>query len=182
MTTKRFLTGLVALALILSAPGAFAASANASTNVSITVPAFATISLSSGTTNLTYSGSAPAGTWSGTVTATYSCRTSVGSTGNEITLSATAASWTPGTTGSVGPNVGDLKYTTAAGANPPPGVTYTTSSTAVQNGTETGVVTGIAAKAHISGAGVVTTFTVADNAAWDADSYTLPVRFTITAN
>ena len=170
---------LVVLAILaLTAVPAFAASSNASTTVSVTVAAAANVAVSSPTT-LVYAGTFPTGSYNGSTTVTFSCRTTkVGGDGS-ITLSATAATWTAGA-GGVGPLVADLKYTSAAGTYAGAG-TYTGASTTVINGTETDVVTGLGANNRTSAKTVITSFTLADNVAWETDTYTLPVRFTLNA-
>lgn len=176
---KKLLIGTLALALAVSfAPAAFAASATSTTTVTVAIAAAAAISVPA-TTTLTYVGSFPTGSYNGSTTETFSCRTSrVGGSG-QITLSATAATWTAAASGT-GPAVADLQYTSAAGTYGGPG-TYTTTSTVVQNGVETNVLTGLGTNNRTDTKTIVTSFTLADKVSWETDTYTLPVRWTLTA-
>ena len=173
-------TALVALAILtLCTMTALAASSNASTTLSVAVAAGANISVPA-TTTLTYSGTFPTGTYSGATTVTFSCRTTrVGGTG-DVKLQATAATWTAAGGATTGPLLTDVTYGAAAGTYAGVG-TYSAAGTAILNGTDTNVLTGLGANNRVNGKTITTTFSMGDNPTWETDTYTLPIKFTLTA-
>jgi hypothetical protein len=173
-------TALVALAIMtLCTMTALAASSNSTTTLSVAVAAGANISVPA-TTTLIYAGTFPTGTYSGATTVTFSCRTTrVGGTG-DIKLQATSATWTAAGGATTGPLLTDVTYGAAAGSYAGVGV-YAAAGTAISNGVDTNVLTGLGANNRVNGKTITTTFSMGDNPNWETDTYTLPIKFTLTA-
>jgi hypothetical protein len=168
---------LVALALLaLAASPALAASATSTTTVSITVAADAKISVCGATTTLTSAGAFA--DFLGNCVITYSLRTlKVGGSGS-IVLEATT-NWVAGAGGS-GPVVGTDSFGFTTSGNTGPGTSNNGSINAVlapQN-----VITAIGANAHANNASFTSSFDLANSPSWETDSYTVPIRYTITSN
>lgn len=168
---------LAVLALLaLAASPALAASANATTTVSITVAADAKISVCGATTTLSTAGAFA--DYLGSCVVTYSLRTTkVGGSGS-ITLAATT-NWAAGA-GGAGPVIGTDAFSFTTTANTGPGTSNNGSINAVlanQN-----VITAIGANAHANNASFSSNFDLVNSPTWETDTYTVPIRYTITSN
>jgi hypothetical protein len=189
--TKYFVLTLVLVALVAGlGTTAYAASANASTQLQVVVGAAANISVvtASPTTLPLTGGTDFTGTYAGTTQIQFGLRTTSGGSAT-ITVQG-FAEFTPITGGNVGPSLdnADLSYTCtaldAAGspALSPTGLTFcggTTLTTKLL--TPTNVLTGIGASKKTNNAQLTLTWTIPDNANWDADTYSGTVKFIVTA-
>jgi len=173
---KRILVGLTALGLIcLNAP-AFAASATGTTQVQINVAADASISVPATCVLTTAGGFAQ---FAGTCAASsYSVRTTkAGGTGS-IVLS-TAADWAGANTGPT--LAGDVFNFTNAGNAGGPGTLNAGPTRIAATGTNYNVVTGMGANAHANNVSFTTSFTLANNPAWETGAYTIDILYTLSA-
>lgn len=168
---------LVALALLaLAASPMLAASATSTTTVSITVAADARISVCGATTTLTSAGAFA--DYLGNCVITYSLRTlKVGGSGS-IQLEATT-NWVAGA-GGAGPVIGTDAFTFTTSGNTGPGTSNNGSINAVL--AQQNVITAIGANAHANNASFTSAFDLVNSPSWETDSYTVPIRYTITSN
>jgi hypothetical protein len=123
---KRNLLLAVTIAALAIAPGAFADTTGTST-LGVTLGAEATFSSVTSSVSLS-AGDGQFGTRTGTTTFVYKIRTAVAA-GGSITVA--VAAFTGG--GSVKPAVGDLSYTSTAGAQSGTAVSATTATTSATN-------------------------------------------------
>lgn len=175
---KRILTGLTILGLLLFTATASAASANGTTNVQITVAADASITVPA-TCTLTTAGAFA--NYTGSCASTFSVRTAkVGGTG-QIQLAA-SSDWLPNTVGSVGPTLAGDNLSFTISGNTGPGTQNSTSTRIAATATNYNVITAMGTNAHASNAGFSSNFTLVNNAAWETDTYHVPVVYTLSAN
>jgi hypothetical protein len=152
--------------------------AAASPTMTLTVPQVATISVS----NFTMGTSANPGnfgtTLEGTVNLNYSVRVPHGGSPNaKITVQAATTSLTGGTSGSAAPGVTSLQYSSMASGS---GVTAN-SSWQNLSGTTAGTLVSFAAGTKVNAGTATASFRVSDSPSYDADTYTLPLTFTISS-
>ena|SRR5947207_201936 len=173
---KRILAGLTALGLIFLAAPAFAASASGTTQVQINVAADASISVPA-TCTLTTAGAFAQ--YAGACAASsYSVRTTkVGGTGS--ILLATAADWAGANSGPT--LAGDVFRFTNAGNAGGPGTLNAGPTQIAATGTNYNVVTAMGANAHANSVSFTTSFTLANNPAWETGAYTIDIVYTLSA-
>jgi hypothetical protein len=188
--TKYFALTLVLVALVAGlGTTAYAASANASTNLQVVVGAAANISVvTASPTTFTLSSTDFLGNYTGATQIQFGLRTTSGGTGT-ITVKGTSE-FSPGA-GGTRPSLdnADLSYTCTAlddagsPALSPSGLTFCGGgSTKTILNTPTDVLTGIGASKKTNNAKLTLGWTIPDNANWDAGTYSGTVQFTVTAN
>jgi len=188
--TKYFALTLVLVALVAGlGTTAYAASANASTNLQVVVGAAANISVvTASPTTFSLSATDFTGTYSGATQIQFGLRTTSGQSAT-ITVQG-FAEFSPGAAGTrPSLNDADLKYTCSTLDDPgspalsTTGLTFcggTTTKTIL--GTPTDVLTGIGALKKTNNAQLTLAWTILDNANWDAGTYSGTVKFIVTAN
>ena len=187
--TRQLALGFAVILLLLevSSP-ANAATANA--NVVVQVAASASISATASVT-LTPPATPFTGDYTGVTLLTFSIRTTPSGGNGSLTVQG-HTEFTPGTAGDVGPTIagGNLTYSCAASdltAGTGSGLTGTLTycggaSQTVNMTTGTNVLTGIGAKTNAGNDTLNVHWSVPDSAAYNVDTYTATVTFTLTAN
>ena len=172
---KRILAVLIALGLVLIATPAFAVTASGTTQVQITVAADASIAVPATCTLTTAGGFA---IYSGTCAASsYSVRTTkAGGTGS-IVLS-TAADWAGANSG---PTLADVFNFTNSGNAGGPGTLNAGPTRIAATATNYNVITAMGANAHANNVAFTTSFTLANNPAWETGAYTLNIVYTLSS-
>jgi hypothetical protein len=167
---------LAVLALAVLPATMQAATATSTTTVSITVAADAKISVCGATTTLSTAGAFA--DYLGNCLITYSIRTTkVGGSGS-IVLEATT-NWVAGGGGS-GPVIPADSFTFTTSGNTGPGTSNNGSINAVL--AQQNVITAIGANAHANNASFTSSFDLVNNPSWETDTYTVPIRYTLTSN
>jgi hypothetical protein len=170
---------LIALVLVsLATSGHAQSTSSASPTMTLTVPQVASINIS----NFTVGSATNPGTFStdleGSVTLNYTVRVPKGGSPNaKITVQSAATTLTTGFTGSTAPSVGSIQYSTSASGT---GVTANSSWQALSP-TSAGSLVTFAAGTKVSSGTATVNVKIADSTTYDADTYTLPLTFTISA-
>jgi len=187
--TKYFALTLVCFALMAGlGTQAYAATANASTNLQVVVGAAANISVvTASPTTFSLSSTDFLGSYTGATQIQFGLRTTSGGTGT-ITVQGTANFTGAGAGSGPSLNNADLNYACSVGDFVPgtPNVltgalVYCTGASAKTKLTPTNVLAGIGALSKTNNAKLTLNWTIPDNAAWDADTYTGTIQFTVTA-
>jgi hypothetical protein len=170
---------LSALALISATTLAQAqGTSSASPTMTLTVPQIASINIS----NFTVGNATNPGTFNssleGSVTLNYSVRVPKGGSPNaKITVQSASTSLTNGFAGSTAPSVNSIEYSTTASGT---GVTGNSSWQALSP-TAAGSLVTFAAGTKVNSGTATVNVKVTDSETYDADTYTLPLTFTISA-
>lgn len=183
MSSKRrqlltFINGLALVFIFSSSLGAQSTSV-ASPTMTLTVPQVATISVSNFTMGTAANPGSFDTTLEGAVTLNYTVRVPQGGSPNaKITVQSTSTSLTPGaSSSSTAPAVGSIQYSASAAGT---GVTANSSWQAL-SGTTAGTLVTFAAGTKVNSGTADVNFRVSDSPTYDADTYTLPLTFTISS-
>jgi hypothetical protein len=153
-------------------------SSAASPTMTLTVPQVASISVSNFTIGTSTNPGNFASTLQGNVTLNYTVRVPQGGSPNaKITVQSSSTSLTAGTSGSTAPGVTSIQYSAAASGT---GVTPTTSWQNL-SGTTAGTLVTFAAGTKVNSGTATASFRVTDSPTYDADTFTLPLTFTISS-
>jgi hypothetical protein len=171
---------LTLVVLICSCAGSVYAqsSAAASPTMTLTIPQVASISISNFTIGTSSNPGNFASTLQGTATLNYSVRVpKTGSPNAKITVQSASTSATPGTSASTAPAVSSFEYSASGSGT---GVTPTSSWQGL-SGTTAGTVMTFASGTKIDAGTATLNFRIADSPTFDADTFTLPLTFTISS-
>jgi len=171
-----FIGTLVLASLVATAQAQ--STSSASPTMTLTVPQVASINISSFTVG---SATNPGGfdsSLEGTVTLNYTVRVPKGGSPNaKITVQSASSALTTGYTGSTAPAVSNVQYSASATGT---GVTANSSWQSLSPTTAGSLVT-FAAGTKVSSGTATVNVKVSDSSSYDADTYTLPLTFTISA-
>jgi len=171
------LTAVILIAALATSGQAQSTSA-ASPTMTLTVPQVATISVSNFTMGTSANPGSFATTLQGSVNLNYMVRVPQGGSPNaKITVQAANTSLTAGTTGSAAPGLTSLQYSATASGT---GVTANSSWQSL-SGTTAGTLVTFAAGTKVNAGTATASFRVTDSPTYDADTYTLPLTFTISS-
>ena len=150
----------------------------ASPTMTLTVPQVATISVSNFTMGTSTNPGSFGSTLEGAVTLNYTVRVPQGGSPNaKITVQSASTSLTAGTSNSTAPGVSNIQYSSSASGT---GVTANSSWQSL-SGTTAGSLVTFAAGTKVNSGTATANFRVADSPTYDADTYTLPLTFTISS-
>jgi hypothetical protein len=170
---------LISVALTSFAVAAQAQStSSASPTMTLTVPQVASINIS----NFTVGSAANPGSFDssleGSVTLNYTVRVPKGGSPNaKITVQSATSTLATGTAGSTAPGVTSVQYSASASGT---GVTANSSWQSLSPSTAGTLVT-FAAGTKVNSGTATVNVKVSDSSTYDADTYTLPLTFTISA-
>ena len=153
-------------------------SAAASPTMTLTVPQVASVSISNFTVGTSTNPGNFASTLQGTATLNYSVRVpKSGSPNAKITVQSASSSATAGTSSSTAPSVTAFEYSTTASGS---GVTPNSSWQAL-SGSTAGTLITFASGTKVDAGSATVNFRVSDSPTFDADTFTLPLTFTISS-
>ena len=177
MKTKVILTLIILISAFGTSLHAQSSSA-ASPTMTLTVPQVATISVSNFTMGTSSNPGSFGSTLEGNVTLNYTVRVPQGGSPNaKITVQSATTSLTAGTGASTAPTVGSIQYSSSASGT---GVTANSSWQSL-SGTTAGTLVTFASGTKVNAGTATANFRVADSPTYDADTYTLPLTFTISS-
>lgn len=154
------------------------ATASASPTMTLTVPQVASINISNFTVGSATNPGSFATDLEGSVTMNYTVRVPKGGSPNaKITVQSASSTLAAGTASSAAPAVSSVQYS-ASGTGT--GVTANSSWQALSSSTAGTLVT-FAAGTKVNAGTATVNVKVTDSASYDADTYTLPLTFTISA-
>jgi len=172
------ITTIIILIITCAASLRAQSTAAASPTMTLTVPQVASVSVSNFTMGTSTNPGNFASTLQGTASLNYSVRVPRGGSPNaKITVQAASTSTTPGSSGSVSPAVSAFEFSTSASGS---GVTPNSSWQGLSGTTANTLVT-FAAGTKINAGTATVNFRVTDSATFDADTFTLPLTFTISS-
>lgn len=152
--------------------------AAATPTMTLTVPQVASVSVSNFTVGTSVNPGNFSSTLQGSASLTYSVRVPKGGSPNaKITVQSASTSTTPGTAGSASPAVNAIEFSAAAAGS---GVTPNGSWQGL-SGSTAGTLLTFAAGTKVSAGTATVNFRVTDSATFDADTFTLPLTFTISS-
>ena len=169
---------LVLIFVVSIIPASAQTTSVASPTMTLTVPQVASISVSNFTVGTSTNPGSFGTTLEGAVALNYTVRVPQGGSPNaQITVQSASTSLAAGTSGSTAPGVTAIQYSASASGS---GVTAN-SSWQNLSGSTAGTLVTFAAGTKVNAGTANVNLRIADSTTYDADTYTLPLTFTISS-